>query len=77
MRNPLMDPNYWHERWTEGRTGWHQDQPSPLLLDHWPTLGLADDAKVFVPLAGKSVVGRHQTARAGSGSGAGAAKERG
>lgn len=49
-----MDPRYWQDRWTEGRTGWHQDQPTPLLLKHWPALGLAPGSQVFVPLAGKS-----------------------
>ena len=50
-----MNPDYWQARWDEGRTGWHQDQPSPLLVDHWPTLDLATGTRVFVPLAGKSV----------------------
>lgn len=50
-----MQPDFWHERWREGRIGFHQDQPTPLLLKHWPTLGVAPGAKVFVPLAGKSL----------------------
>lgn len=49
-----MDHRYWQDRWTEGRTGWHQDQPTPLLLKHWPALGLSQGSRVFVPLAGKS-----------------------
>lgn len=49
-----MDAQYWHDRWGEGRTGWHQDQPTPLLLKHWPALELPPGSRVFVPLAGKS-----------------------
>ena len=50
-----MDPDFWHQRWREGRTGFHQDRPTPLLLEHWPALGLAPGSRVFVPLAGKSL----------------------
>lgn len=50
-----MDPDFWHQRWREGRIGFHQDQPTPLLLEHWPALGLAPGSQVFVPLAGKSL----------------------
>lgn len=49
-----MNPDFWHDRWREGHIGFHQDAPTPLLLKHWPSLQLAADAKVFVPLAGKS-----------------------
>jgi thiopurine S-methyltransferase len=50
-----MDPDFWHQRWREGRIGFHQDKPTPLLLKHWPALGIAPGAQVFVPLAGKSL----------------------
>lgn len=49
-----MDAGYWKQRWDDGRTGWHQDAPTPLLLKHWPSLRVAPGARVFVPLAGKS-----------------------
>ena len=49
-----MKPDFWHQRWREGHIGFHQDAPTPLLLKHWPSLALPTDAKVFVPLAGKS-----------------------
>lgn len=49
-----MDPRYWHQRWSEGRTGWHQDAPTPLMTRHWPALDLLPGSRVFVPLAGKS-----------------------
>lgn len=50
-----MEPDFWHERWQEGRIGFHQDRPLPLLCKHWPSLELAADSQVFVPLCGKSV----------------------
>ena len=50
-----MQPDLWHDRWREGRIGFHQDKPTPLLLKHWPAMGIAAGAKVFVPLAGKSL----------------------
>jgi len=49
-----MDPEFWHQRWRENRIGFHQDAPTPLLLEHWPSLQLAPGSRVFVPLAGKS-----------------------
>lgn len=50
-----MDPDFWHQRWREGRTGFHQQQPTPWLLQYWPALTLARDSQVLVPLAGKSL----------------------
>ena len=50
-----MQPDFWHDRWRAGRIGFHQDKPTPLLLKHWPALGVAPGAQVFVPLAGKSL----------------------
>ncbi|MGY0559221.1 thiopurine S-methyltransferase [Luteimonas sp. A277] len=50
-----MEPDFWHERWQDGRIGFHQDRPLPLLCKHWPTLELAPGSRVFVPLCGKSV----------------------
>lgn len=49
-----MHPEFWHQRWQENRVGFHQAAPTPLLLKHWPSLGIAPGAQVFVPLAGKS-----------------------
>jgi len=50
-----MQPGFWHERWSSNRIGFHLDAPLPLLLTHWPALELAPDARVFVPLCGKSL----------------------
>lgn len=50
-----MEADFWLKRWNEGRTGFHQDRPTPLLLQKWPALELAGGERVFVPLAGKSL----------------------
>lgn len=50
-----MDPEFWLQRWREGRTGFHQQQANPWLLKYWPSLALAPDSQVLVPLAGKSL----------------------
>jgi len=50
-----MQPEFWHDRWSTGRIGFHRDAPLSLLVRHWPTLDLAPDTRVFVPLCGKSL----------------------
>lgn len=50
-----MHPDYWHQRWLENRTGFHQDRVTPLLQKHWPALQLPPASRVFVPLCGKSL----------------------
>jgi len=50
-----MDAAFWHSRWQEGRIGFHQDRPTPLLVEYWSLLDLARGSRVFVPLCGKSL----------------------
>ena len=50
-----MHPEFWHQRWSDNQIGFHQHAPTPLLLKHWPALGIAPGTRVFVPLAGKSL----------------------
>lgn len=50
-----MDPHFWHDRWREGRIGFHQDTVTPWLPELWPALALPTGSQVFVPLAGKSL----------------------
>lgn len=47
--------NEWLERWREGRIGFHRDHPHPMLVKHWPGLGVRPGTKVLVPLCGKSL----------------------
>ena len=41
----------WHERWLEGRIGWHEASGNASLKKHWQASG----KRVLVPLCGKSV----------------------
>lgn len=50
-----MDAGFWNTRWQDGRIGFHQDRPTPLMLEHWPSLDIPPGARVFVPLCGKSL----------------------
>lgn len=50
-----MDAAFWRQRWAEGRTGWHHDEVMPLLREHWAAVGAAPEARVLVPLCGKSL----------------------
>lgn len=50
-----MQPDFWHERWRDNHIGFHRDAPLPLLVEHWPALGLDAGSRVFVPLCGKSL----------------------
>lgn len=45
----------WLDRWREGRIGFHRDRPHPVLVRHWPRLGVRPGTKVLVPLCGKSL----------------------
>jgi thiopurine S-methyltransferase len=49
-----VDQEFWLERWRSNQIGFHQTQFNARLMRHWPALGLAADARVFVPLCGKS-----------------------
>ncbi|MDQ3494434.1 MAG: thiopurine S-methyltransferase [Pseudomonadota bacterium] len=50
-----MDPDFWHQRWREGRIGFHQARVTPLLEECWDDVAVPAGARVFVPLAGKSL----------------------
>jgi len=50
-----MTPEFWHQRWQHGETGWHQDEVNLHLQEHWPRLGVRPGEKVFVPLCGKTL----------------------
>ena len=50
-----MNPEFWHNRWQEKRTGFHQAEVNPLLIKHFSALRLPIGSRVLVPLCGKSV----------------------
>ena len=60
-----MDASFWQTRWREGRIGFHEGAPNPHLVAHEALLPLRD-ARVLVPLCGKSVDLSYLAARAQS-----------
>lgn len=50
-----MKPDYWHNRWTEKKIGFHQDQTNPLLVKHYSLLESEEGDHIFVPLCGKTL----------------------
>ncbi|WP_415899426.1 thiopurine S-methyltransferase [Neptuniibacter sp. QD48_11] len=49
-----MEHDFWHQKWSEGRIGFHQMEINAYLVSYWEKVDLAVGAKVFVPLCGKS-----------------------
>jgi len=50
-----MDAQFWHDRWHEGRLGFHEGRVNRMLAAHVGALGLRAGARIFVPLCGKAV----------------------
>lgn len=48
-----MEPDFWLERWGDGRIGFHEGRPNAFLARHGEQLG-PPPGGVLVPLAGKS-----------------------
>jgi thiopurine S-methyltransferase len=46
---------FWHNRWVTDQIGWHRTDANEMLVKHWPSLNLASNAEVLVPLCGKSL----------------------
>ncbi|MDY6981810.1 MAG: thiopurine S-methyltransferase [Pseudomonadota bacterium] len=49
-----MDTSFWLERWANNQIGWHEQDFNPLLTAHFAALELPKNARVFVPLCGKT-----------------------
>lgn len=50
-----MQPDFWHKKWQESDIGFHNSDANPLLVKHFPALGLAAGSRVFLPLCGKTL----------------------
>jgi thiopurine S-methyltransferase len=50
-----LEPSFWLERWQKNEIGFHAEAVQPALIKHWPALGVAEGARVLVPLCGKSL----------------------
>lgn len=49
------DHAHWQQSWRDKQIPFHLRHVHPLLVRCWANLGLASDARVFVPLCGKSL----------------------
>ena len=49
-----MDPSFWHQRWQNNEIAFHEAEPNQLLVKYFETLSLAEGARVFLPLCGKT-----------------------
>ncbi len=49
-----MEADFWHQRWQANEIGFHEAEGNALLMQHFGTLKLAMDSRVFVPLCGKT-----------------------
>lgn len=45
----------WHQRWNEGRIGFHRLEANATLTDYWSKLRVSSSSSVLVPLCGKSL----------------------
>ncbi|WP_019675104.1 thiopurine S-methyltransferase [Arsukibacterium perlucidum] len=50
-----MDPDFWQEKWQKREIAFHQAAANPLLVSCFDQLAIAPEARVFLPLCGKSV----------------------
>lgn len=50
-----MEPSFWHKKWAIKEIGFHQTEANPLLVKYFKALSLAQGARVFLPLCGKTL----------------------
>jgi len=50
-----MNPEFWHQRWQRGETGWHEGEINTHLRELWPQMRISPGARVLVPLCGKTL----------------------
>ncbi len=51
----MTGPDFWHNRWETGETGWHLSDVHPSLKKYWGDICKDANSAVFVPLCGKSL----------------------
>lgn len=49
-----MEASFWHQRWERNEIGFHEASANALLVKHMPSLQLAPQSRVFIPLCGKT-----------------------
>lgn len=49
-----MEPDFWHQRWQSNKIGFHEGETNALLAKHFGKLLLEKNARLFIPLCGKT-----------------------
>lgn len=50
-----LEAGFWHQRWREGKIGFHLNDTNPNLSEWYSRLAIHPGQRVFVPLCGKSL----------------------
>ncbi|MEO1132005.1 MAG: thiopurine S-methyltransferase [Cyanobacteria bacterium J06639_1] len=50
-----MDSSFWHQKWESNAIAFHKSEANPALVNHFGTLSLAKNSRVFLPLCGKTL----------------------
>jgi thiopurine S-methyltransferase len=50
-----MQADFWLKKWASGQIGFHLPDVNPYLQRYWPALQIPAQARVLVPLCGKSL----------------------
>lgn len=50
-----MEAQFWHDMWSSGHVGFHQNEVNEYLQTHWKDLTQNGNEGVLVPLCGKSL----------------------
>lgn len=50
-----MESDFWQQRWEKNRIAFHEREANPILVNDFKRLALAEAARVFVPLCGKTL----------------------
>lgn len=51
----IMETSFWHQRWEKNEIAFHEKEANPLLVQYFNKLSLAEGARVFLPLCGKTL----------------------
>ena len=49
-----MEHDFWHRRWQKNEIGFHENNGNELLKQYFDEWNLPSDARIFVPLCGKT-----------------------
>jgi thiopurine S-methyltransferase len=50
-----MQADFWHQKWQKNEIGFHLPEANPSLVKHFSKLQLKTNARVFLPLCGKTL----------------------